>query len=211
MGRKATDLSPGYRDTEAGLPGETSTPPKAEIRMAWICENFRTGGAAMSKARLSGHFESKELFCLSCCISLLLASLLLLFPLTAQTVYAAQIRVGWHASPDPDVAGYRIYYGLASRTYSYVVDVGLHTSCVIAGLNAEKDYFFAAKSCNTSGIESDLSEEIAYYHSSATRPGSKGSGSTQSTKGHLIRTSRASENGSGPPKMLKELMNRIQK
>jgi hypothetical protein len=163
--------------------------------MAYTCENFRTGGAAMSKARLSGHFESKELFCLSCCISLFIASLLLLFPLTAQTVYAVEVRIGWHASPDPDVAGYKVYYGPASRTYHHIVDVGPATRCVIAGLADGKDYFFAAKAYNARRVESDFSDEIAYCPS----------------KDIHLTAAGASQSGSRPSTMMKNLKNGIRR
>ena len=165
----------------------------------------------MSKVRLSGHFESKELFCLSCCISLFLASLLLLFPLTAQTVYAAQVRLGWHASPDPDVAGYKVYYGPASRTYYHAVDVGPATRCVIAGLADGKDYFFAAKAYNARRVESDFSDEIAYCPSKGVHILSKPSGPPDSNEGRAIRAAGASQSGSRPSKMMKNLKNGIRR
>jgi hypothetical protein len=165
----------------------------------------------MSKARLSGHFQSKELFCLSCCIPLFLASLLLLFPLTAQTVYAAQVRLGWHASPDPDVAGYKVYYGPASRTYSHAVDVGPATRCVIAGLADGKDYFFAAKAYNTSRVESNFSDEIAYCPSKAVRLLFKPSGPPDSNEGRTIGTAGASQSGTRPSKMMKGPKNGMQR
>ncbi len=37
---------------------------------------------------------------------------------------AAQVTLAWNANTDPAVAGYKLYYGKASRTYGTPVDVG---------------------------------------------------------------------------------------
>ncbi len=41
---------------------------------------------------------------------------------------AAQVTLAWDANTDPAVAGYKLYYGKASRTYGTPVDVGKVTS-----------------------------------------------------------------------------------
>jgi len=99
-------------------------------------------------------------FCLIALTFLLL--LLSLSPLSVPTSHAAQIQLTWDPSPEPDIAGYRLYYGLASGDYSHVSDVGPLTSCVIAGLQENRVYFFAATAYTTSGLESAFSNELSY-------------------------------------------------
>ncbi len=69
------------------------------------------------------------------------------------------VPLAWNPSPDANVAGYKIYYGGASRTYTNSVDVGNVTSTVIAGLADGTTYFFAATTYGADGVESDFSDE----------------------------------------------------
>jgi hypothetical protein len=69
------------------------------------------------------------------------------------------VPLAWNPSPDANVAGYKIYYGGASRTYTNSVDVGNVTSTVIAGLAEGTTYFFAATTYGADGVESDFSDE----------------------------------------------------
>ena len=68
----------------------------------------------------------------------------------------------WNGS-DPGLAGYRIYYGMASRDYRYVIDVGAVTSCTVPpNLIVGTTYFLAVTAYNYIGLESDFSSEIVY-------------------------------------------------
>ena len=75
---------------------------------------------------------------------------------------AAEITLAWDANAEPDLSGYKVYSGTASRSYTGSVDVGNWTSCVMGGLEPGKTYFFAAKAYNAAGSESDYSREVAY-------------------------------------------------
>jgi hypothetical protein len=77
-----------------------------------------------------------------------------------QKAHAAEITLAWDQNSEPDIAGYRIYYGRVSRSYTNVVDVGNYTSCVIADLEDGQTYYFAATAYNTDGYESGYSNEI---------------------------------------------------
>lgn len=77
-------------------------------------------------------------------------------------VKAADITLAWDANAEPDLSGYKVYSGTASRSYSGSVDVGNWTSCVMGGLEPGKTYYFAAKAYNATGSESDYSMEVAY-------------------------------------------------
>jgi hypothetical protein len=85
---------------------------------------------------------------------------------SVQNIHAAEITLAWDQNSEPDISGYRIYYGQKSRSYTHVVDVGNYTSCVIADLEDGKTYFFAATAYNTDAYESGYSNEVSYTGSS---------------------------------------------
>ena len=72
------------------------------------------------------------------------------------------VTLAWTPSTDPNIAGCNLYYGVASRTYTNMVNPGNVTSVTISGLVEGTTYFFAATSYNTLGIESDWSTEVSY-------------------------------------------------
>jgi Bacterial TSP3 repeat/Fibronectin type III domain len=67
------------------------------------------------------------------------------------------------ATGDPltDLAGYNVYYGLASRSYGNPVNVGLFTSASIADLQEGQTYYFAVTAYDQAGNESAFSGEVA--------------------------------------------------
>ena len=76
-------------------------------------------------------------------------------------IHSAQVTLDWDANTDP-VAGYKIYYGSASRSYQVVIDAGNNTTLTISNLQDDSTYYFAATAYNTSGIESVYSNEVRY-------------------------------------------------
>ena len=74
----------------------------------------------------------------------------------------AQLTLAWDTNSETDLAGYKIHYGLQSRTYDTTCDVGNFTSCTIADLTPGTTYYFAATAYNTDGLESDFSTEVSY-------------------------------------------------
>ncbi len=72
---------------------------------------------------------------------------------------AANLNLAWDPSGS-DVAGYKIYSGTASRDYSSSVDVGNQTSYTLTGLEDGRTYYLAVTAYNTSGVESEYSNEI---------------------------------------------------
>jgi hypothetical protein len=87
----------------------------------------------------------------------------LFFALIPNPVLALQsVTLAWTPSPDTNVLGYRIYYGVASRTYTNVVDVNKATNATISGLVEARKYYFAATAYNLLGLESDYSSEASY-------------------------------------------------
>ena len=73
------------------------------------------------------------------------------------------VLVLWQPNSEPDLAGYRIYYGLRSGDYPHVIDVGNNTSWLINDLTSGNTYFFAVTAYDISGNESDFSEEVSIY------------------------------------------------
>jgi hypothetical protein len=68
----------------------------------------------------------------------------------------------WDPNSESDLAGYKIHYGLASGSYTMVVDVGNQTSHTLTGLTAGTTYYIAATAYNTSGMESAYSTELSF-------------------------------------------------
>ncbi len=64
-------------------------------------------------------------------------SILILFQL-ATNANSAQVTLAWDPNTDPDLAGYKLYYGLLSDQYSYSVDVGNQTSYTLSNLEDGK-------------------------------------------------------------------------
>ena len=76
----------------------------------------------------------------------------------------------WDPNTEPDLAGYKVYYGTSSRSYSVVVDVGNVTSFRIDDLTEGVRYFFAVTAYDTAGNESDFSEEVSTVIRDRTSP-----------------------------------------
>jgi hypothetical protein len=76
-------------------------------------------------------------------------------------VNAGEVSLAWDTNTEPDIAGYRIHYGIASGNYDQVLDVGNTTSCTVSGLQDGQTYYFAATDYNTEGMESGFSNEVS--------------------------------------------------
>jgi len=70
--------------------------------------------------------------------------------------------LAWDPSPDAQVVGYRVYFGVASGSYTNSANVGAVTNATITGLVVGTTYFFAATAYNAAGDESVFSNEINY-------------------------------------------------
>lgn len=89
------------------------------------------------------------------------------------------ITLAWDANTEPDLAGYKIYFGFESRNYPNVVDmkdVDRTTSCpepydpfkagccevTLTGFEKGKTYYFAATAYDQESNESAFSEELVH-------------------------------------------------
>lgn len=71
------------------------------------------------------------------------------------------VKVSWDANTEPDLAGYKVYYGQKSRQYDHVVDVGNITEYEVGNLLPGQTYYFAVTAYDTAGNESAPSEEVS--------------------------------------------------
>lgn len=75
---------------------------------------------------------------------------------------AGSVNLAWDASTNSGVTGYNIYYGNASHSYPNQTAVGKSLSGVVSGLTPGMTYYFAVTATDSSGNESDFSNEITY-------------------------------------------------
>jgi hypothetical protein len=70
------------------------------------------------------------------------------------------VTLSWDASPDTNVAGYRIYIGPSSGNYTNSIDVGNLTSGTVPLLAGGGTYYFVVSAYSSEGFESDFSNEV---------------------------------------------------
>jgi hypothetical protein len=73
-----------------------------------------------------------------------------------------EVSLLWDQNTEPDLAGYKVYYGLSSRNYDSSFDVGNQTTCTLTDLEPSTTYYIAATAYNTQGLESDFSNEVTF-------------------------------------------------
>jgi len=86
----------------------------------------------------------------------------ILFASQGLVMAAQSVSFRWSPNTEPDVAGYRVHYGVASRTYTQIVDVGDSTTATITNLLPGTTYYFALTAYNSVGLQSDYTGELVY-------------------------------------------------
>ena len=79
-----------------------------------------------------------------------------------QAANAATVTLAWDKNTESDIAGYKLYYGTSSRNYKYSQDVGNSTTYTISDLDEGITYYFAVTDYDSSGQESNFSEEVVH-------------------------------------------------
>ena len=104
-------------------------------------------------------FTNKLLICINLVIALFIVA-----PVFADS----QAVLSWDANDwtiDPDLAGYKVYYGLLSGVYTTVIDIGLinpqGVPTYIVKPLADGEYFFVVTAYDSSGNESGFSNEVS--------------------------------------------------
>ncbi len=72
------------------------------------------------------------------------------------------LRIKWNPNTEPDLAGYRVHYGVGSQIYTNIIDVGNMPEIDIPDLMTGETYYFAVTAYDTAGNESLYSDEIQY-------------------------------------------------
>jgi fibronectin type 3 domain-containing protein len=85
--------------------------------------------------------------------------ILIFSPLTFGLDYILQ----WDSNDEADLAGYKVYVGTSSRIYGPPITLGLvttYTGSIQIPEDAKTTYYFAVTAYDTSGLESNYSNEI---------------------------------------------------
>jgi hypothetical protein len=82
--------------------------------------------------------------------------------LIAVAASAAQVTVEWDQGSEPDLTGYRVHYGPASRSYRTNLDVGRTTSATVSTLEGGQTYYLAVTALDAFQNESGFSDEVSY-------------------------------------------------
>lgn len=85
-------------------------------------------------------------------------------------VMGGTLQVSWMSNSEADLAGYRLYYGTASHSYTSTVDIGLPDQVQVNGLDETATYFFAVTAYDQSGNESAPSDEVVGRIGDGTSP-----------------------------------------
>ena len=75
--------------------------------------------------------------------------------------HSASLRLSWNANTETDLAGYRVYYGIASGDYGEPIDVGNVTAYELTGLSETITYYVALTAFDTADNESEKSDEVS--------------------------------------------------
>lgn len=89
-----------------------------------------------------------------------LSGLLVFCLIPASFADARELKLAWDPNSESDLAGYKLYYGQKSASYTASVDVGKRTSYTLSGLDDAKTYYLALTAYNTSRVESGYSNEV---------------------------------------------------
>ncbi len=80
---------------------------------------------------------------------------------------AASVTLTWERNQEPDIAGYKIFYGKRSHSYTDTITINdtankpLYRNYTITGLQEGTTYYFAIKAFDLAGQESDFSDEVS--------------------------------------------------
>ena len=95
---------------------------------------------------------------------------LVLAALTVAAQGQSSVTLAWNPAAGTNIAGYKLYCGVASRTYTTTNNVGNVTNATVSSLTSGTIYYFAATAVDTSGSESGYSTEVVYTIPVATAP-----------------------------------------
>jgi len=86
-------------------------------------------------------------------------TLIILFSIAP--VLSSDIEILWIANTEPDLAGYKIYYGNTSGNYDKKIDIGNKTITIVSNLEDQIEYYFSLTAYDSAGNESGFSKEAS--------------------------------------------------
>jgi hypothetical protein len=81
---------------------------------------------------------------------------------TNQPASVPQVILGWNPSPDPNVVGYNLCWGVASGTCTNLFDVGNITNTVVSGFSTNLTYYFTVVAYDQAGDQATPSNEVQF-------------------------------------------------
>jgi hypothetical protein len=85
-------------------------------------------------------------------------------------IHYGQVSLQWNANKEADLAGYKIYYGTSSKSYTESIIVGLANESQqgivtykLSRLEKYQTYFIAVTAYNLYGTESPFSNEVEAF------------------------------------------------
>ena len=78
------------------------------------------------------------------------------------TAIAASVDLEWDPNLEPELAGYKIYWGTSSGTYTHSMDVGNTTTTTIDGVEEGRTYYFVATAYDNQSNESEYSNQVSF-------------------------------------------------
>lgn len=101
--------------------------------------------------------------------------LLFLLTLVLTAAGANSVTLAWNPNTETNLAGYRLYWGTATRSYQFSNQVSApatfvgtnwvqssNTFNVVSNLDIGRKYYFAVTAFTSDGLESDYSEEVMF-------------------------------------------------
>jgi fibronectin type 3 domain-containing protein len=82
------------------------------------------------------------------------------FVASAAVIPSAGVSLQWNANPEPDVVGYKVYFGTEPQNYSAVINVVGTTKTELPAVSLGSTYYLAVSAYNAAGEESPRSAEL---------------------------------------------------
>jgi hypothetical protein len=82
--------------------------------------------------------------------------------MTNNLAYSYELEFVWGEVEHDYIAGYRLYYGTASKDYTWKMDVGAKASATITNLQPGTIYYFAVTAYDYENNDGEFSEEVSY-------------------------------------------------
>jgi F5/8 type C domain len=86
----------------------------------------------------------------------------LLCLLLHSSMLAREVTLAWAPAHDPNLAGYRLYYGYVQGRYEGVLDVGKTTTYTLTDLAEGQAHYFALAAYDVRGDEGELTQEVVH-------------------------------------------------